>query len=190
MDVISDKFIPTVPTVIDHIWSFFAGVRQRGVQSTELMLRKGVMVTGVGELISGNNGALRLQPPSNGSPFYLTTMPVTSLVKKLEGSKKNYRTLCIIFASVGVVLLGLILRKYWQIKTELEEEGRRKLQLEESRRERRRIMRENDLPENHLCVVCKENPKEVSNFQLKIIYFLQLKSLFFKIKNVVGYFGI
>lgn len=162
MDVISDKFLPTVPSVIDHIWSFFAGVRQRGVQSTELMLRKGVMVTGIGELVSGKNNTLRMQPPSNGAPFYLTSMQVNSLIKKLDGSKKNYRILCILFGSVGIVLLGLIIRKYLHIKAEFEEEVRKKIQLEESRRERRRIMRENDLPENQLCVVCKENPKEVS----------------------------
>lgn len=165
MDVISDKFLPTVPSVIDHIWSFFAGVRQRGVQSTELMLRKGVMVTGIGELVSGNNGTLRIQPPSNGAPFYLTNMQVASLIKKLEGSKKNYRILCILFGSVAIVLLGIIIKRYCYIRKEFEEEARRKVQLEESRRERRRIMRENDLPENQLCVVCKENPKEVSKFQ-------------------------
>lgn len=164
MDVISDKFIPTVPSVIDHIWSFFAGVRQRGVQSTELMLRKGVMVTGIGELVHSNNGSLRLQPPSNGSPFYLTSMQVTSLIKKLDSSKRNYRSLCIVFGSVGIVILGLIVRKYWQKYSELEEEAKRKQQLEKARRERRRILRENNLPENQLCVVCKENPKEVSHY--------------------------
>lgn len=164
MDVISDKFIPTVPSVIDHIWSFFAGVRQRGVQSTELMLRKGVMVTGIGELVHSNNGSLRLQPPSNGSPFYLTSMQVTSLIKKLDSSKRNYRTLCIVFGSVGILILGLIIRKYWQKNSDLEEEAKRKLQLEKARRERRRILRENNLPENQLCVVCKENPKEVSHY--------------------------
>lgn len=161
MDVIADKFLPTVPSVIDHIWSFFAGVRQRGVQSTELMLRKGVMVSGIGELVSDNNGTLRIQPPSNGAPFYLTSMQVNSLIKKLDGSKKNYRILCILFGSIGIVLLGVIIRKYWHMKIQLAEETRKKIQLEESRRERRRIMRENDLPENQVCVVCKENPKEV-----------------------------
>lgn len=94
MDVISDVFNPTVPSVMDHIWGFFAGIRQRGIQSTEKMLRKDTMITGIGELgYSKDGNVLQLQPPTNGAPFYLTNMQVTSLVKKLEGSQKNYRLL-------------------------------------------------------------------------------------------------
>lgn len=180
MDVISDKFIPTVPSVIDHIWSFFAGVRQRGVQSTELMLRKGTVVTGIGEVVSNDNGSLRIQPPTNGAPFYLTTMQVTSLVKKLDSSKKNYRILCIVFGSIGIALLVYTIRKYKLKRMELEEEVKRKKNLEESRRERRRHLRENDLPENQLCVVCKENPKEVKMFLLFIIGIFLKQFLFFR----------
>ncbi|XP_023014313.2 mitochondrial E3 ubiquitin protein ligase 1 [Leptinotarsa decemlineata] len=161
MDVISDNFHPTVPSVVDHIWSFFAGIRQRGVQSTEKMLRNGVTITGIGELVLGKDRTLKLQPPSNGAPFYLTNMQVTSLIKKLEGSKKNYRLLCIIFGAIGVVVGGLILRKYWKIKAEKKEAADRKLLLEESRRERRRRLRDEDLSENQICVVCKTNPKEI-----------------------------
>lgn len=92
MDVISDVFTPTVPTIMDHIWGFFAGVRQRGVQTTEKMLRKGTVITGIGELIASEDGrSLRLQPPNNGAPFYLTNMQVTSLVRKLDDNKKSYR---------------------------------------------------------------------------------------------------
>ncbi|KAJ8933929.1 hypothetical protein NQ314_013685 [Rhamnusium bicolor] len=161
MDVISDTFHPTVPSVMDHIWGFFAGVRQRGVQSTEKMLRKGAMITGIGELVYGKDGTLRLQPPTSGAPFYLTNMQVTSLVKKLDHSKKNYRILCIIFGTVGIVLGGLIIRKYWKHKLDMEEEAKRRLQIEESRRERRRRIRDEDLPDNQLCVVCKTNPIEI-----------------------------
>lgn len=92
MDVISDIFSPTVPSVMDHIWGFFAGVRQRGVQTTEKMLRKGSVITGIGELIASEDGlSLRLEPPKNGAPFYLTNMQVTSLVRKLDDTRRNYR---------------------------------------------------------------------------------------------------
>lgn len=92
MDVISDIFKPTVPSVMDHVWGFFAGLRQRGVQTTEKMLRKGTIITGIGELVSSKDGtSIRLQPPTNGAPFYLTNMQVTSLVRKLDDSRRNYR---------------------------------------------------------------------------------------------------
>ncbi|CAH1375065.1 mitochondrial E3 ubiquitin protein ligase 1-like [Tenebrio molitor] len=162
MDVISDVFNPTVPSVMDHIWGFFAGIRQRGVQSTEKMLREGTTITGIGELVySQDANILRLQPPSNGAPFYLTNMQVTSLIKKLNGSKKNYRLLCILFGTIGLVIGGLIIRKYWQYKDRLIEESKRKQMLDESRRKRRRQMRDQNLPENQICVVCKSNPIEI-----------------------------
>lgn len=92
MDVISDHFQPTIPSVMDHVWGFFAGVRQRGVQTTEKMLRKGTVITGIGELVAlPNSPAIRLQPPSDGTPFYLTNMQITSLVRQLNDRKKSYR---------------------------------------------------------------------------------------------------
>lgn len=92
LDVVSDVFKPSQPSVMDHIWGFFCGVRQRGVQETEKMLRTGAVMTGIGELSLAENGkTLRLQPPSDGSPFYLTNMQIFSLVKKLDDSKRNYR---------------------------------------------------------------------------------------------------
>ncbi|XP_071653181.1 mitochondrial E3 ubiquitin protein ligase 1 isoform X2 [Temnothorax longispinosus] len=47
LDVISDNFQPSVPTIIDHVWEFFTGVRQRGIQSTEKMLRKDSIITAI-----------------------------------------------------------------------------------------------------------------------------------------------
>lgn len=161
MDVVFDEFKPTVPTVMDHIWGFFSGVRQRGVQSTEKMLRTGTIVTGIGELVYTNDGSLRLQPPPK-APFYLTNMQVTSLVKKLDSSKRNYRFMCIIFGTAGIVLSVMIFRKYWMYRKQLVEDQQRKKQIEESRRNRRRQMREENVPESQLCVVCKTNPIEVN----------------------------
>lgn len=163
MDVISDVFHPSVPSVMDHIWGFFAGIRQRGIQTTEKMLRRGTMITGIGELVySKDNNILQLQPPTSGAPFYLTNMQVTSLVKKLEGSKRNYRWLCLLFGTIGVVVGGLILRKYLRHRAKLLEEAEIKRQLEESRRERRKKTRRNDAnSDNQICVVCRSNPIEI-----------------------------
>lgn len=56
------------------------------------MLREGVVMTGIGEISSINKqNLLSLQPPGNGSPFYLTTMSITSLIKKLDERKKTYK---------------------------------------------------------------------------------------------------
>ncbi|XP_050313620.1 LOW QUALITY PROTEIN: mitochondrial E3 ubiquitin protein ligase 1-like [Anthonomus grandis grandis] len=163
MEVISDTFNPTIPSVIDHLWGFFSGVRQRGVQSTEKMLRTGTVVTAVGELVYEKDGMIRLQRPSNGSPYYLTPMQIPSLVKKVEASKRNYAMLIMVSAAVGIVVVGMIARKYLKRKRERKEEQERRLRIAETRRNRRRENRDsNELDNNdRICVVCRTNPIEM-----------------------------
>jgi E3 ubiquitin-protein ligase MUL1 len=84
------------------------------------------------------------------------------------------RLLCILFGTIGLVIGGLIIRKYWQYKDRLIEESKRKQMLDESRRKRRRQMRDQNLPENQICVVCKSNPIEV-NFRPQKIHFSKIR---------------
>jgi E3 ubiquitin-protein ligase MUL1 len=62
------------------------------VQVTEEMLREGTFITGIGELVTEKNeDGLKLQPPSDGSPFYLTILPLSSLIRKLDNQMRLYR---------------------------------------------------------------------------------------------------
>lgn len=61
----------------------------------------------------------------------------------------------------GVLLAGLMLRRYVRDRRRKKEEENLKKELEMSRRERRREMRDPNLPENLVCVVCKQNPREI-----------------------------
>lgn len=88
--MISDIFEPTSPGVLQHIYGFVMGLRQKGIQKTEQMLRTGTIMTGIGELSKSYDGkSLKLQPAAN-TPFYLTNLHVTSLIKKLGEQKRNY----------------------------------------------------------------------------------------------------
>lgn len=91
MDVISDKFEPMQPGVIDHVWGFFSGVRQRGLQTMEEMLRDGTYITAIGELSQGQGGQLKIQPPRDGLPLYLTTATKTNILKRLASSRDLLR---------------------------------------------------------------------------------------------------
>lgn len=91
LDVIADKFEPLSPGVIDHVWGFFSGVRQRGLQTMEEMLREGSYITAVGELSRSKGGVLKIQPPRDGLPLFLTMATKSSLLKKLANSKDFLR---------------------------------------------------------------------------------------------------
>ncbi|XP_015586154.1 mitochondrial E3 ubiquitin protein ligase 1 [Cephus cinctus] len=163
LDTISDYFEPCIPTIADHIWGFFTGVRQRGLQSTEEMLRDGAIVTGIGELSKSvtKPGSLSLQPPLSGTPFYLTTMSVGSLIRNLDDKKRTYRWLCLMFGAIGILIGGIMARRYWKDQEQQRHLDELRQSLDASRKERRRRVRDKDLREDQLCVVCRSNPREI-----------------------------
>lgn len=69
----------------------------------------------------------------------------------------------IVCGTIGTVLTGVILRKFYIKKKQEREERRVKLALEQARRERvaKNKTRTTDLSDEQKCVVCKDNPKEV-----------------------------
>ncbi|KAI8429600.1 hypothetical protein MSG28_000198 [Choristoneura fumiferana] len=162
MDVISDKFEPMSPGVIDHVWGFFSGVRQRGLQTMEEMLRDGSYITAVGEL-STHAGQLKIQPPRDGLPLYLTTATKSTLLKRLASSRDFLR-----YSAAGDIRqrggAGVDARGVQVAEAAAAARAREdalKTQLAAGRRERRKRARDTDLPEVQLCVVCAENPKEI-----------------------------
>lgn len=163
MAVVSDSFKPSVPTLIDHLWSFLTGVRQRGLQSTEEILREGAVMTGIGELSKSATepNTFILQPPLSGAPFYLTSMSITSLIRKLEGHKRVYRLLCLMFGTIGLAIAGIIVRRYWKSREAERLAEELKQSLAQSRKERRQRVRDKDLREDQLCVVCRTNAREI-----------------------------
>lgn len=160
MDVISDKFEPMSPGVIDHVWGFFSGVRQRGLQTTEEMLRDGSYITAIGELNSSNAGALKIQP-SKDLPLYLTTATKTTLLKRLASSRDILRILLGVFGTIAIAVSGRIAYKYYKRRRRMKMEDSLKQQLAVGRKERRAQAREKNLSEVQLCVVCTVNPKEI-----------------------------
>lgn len=85
VDMVYDNYEPSNLSVIDHVFGFFSGVRQRGLQTTEEVLREGSFLTAVGELeLDGNT--LRMQPSTAG-PLFLTTATKSMLIKRFEDAK-------------------------------------------------------------------------------------------------------
>lgn len=69
----------------------------------------------------------------------------------------------VIFGTVAVVASGRIAYKYIKRRRRRIADEHLKKQLAAGRRERRAQNRDKDLNEVQLCVVCTDNPKEVSS---------------------------
>uniref|UniRef100_A0A069DSX6 RING-type E3 ubiquitin transferase n=1 Tax=Panstrongylus megistus TaxID=65343 RepID=A0A069DSX6_9HEMI len=162
LDTVHNKFENSSLSIMDHLVGFFNGVRQRGIETTEELLKEGSVITAIGEVSKGLDGNVQLSPPSQGYPYFITSMPVSSLLRKLEEQKTTYRWLTLLFGGIGVVLTVIITRKWWLERQAKFREEELKRKLDASRKERRQNARTGDeIPENERCVVCRENPKEI-----------------------------
>ncbi|XP_075221041.1 mitochondrial E3 ubiquitin protein ligase 1-like isoform X1 [Lycorma delicatula] len=161
LETVAAKFEPTRLGTLDSIIGFFNGVRQRGIETTEEMLKEGTILTGIGEL-TVVNGVKTLGPPSDGSGYILTVTPVSSIIKRLKGEQATMRLLLFLFGTIGIVLFGLMVRRGYKYYVYKMNEIERKKRLEEIRRERRTAARDNEeLREEQRCVVCRNNPREI-----------------------------
>lgn len=163
LDTIVDYFEPAPTSFFDSLMVLFTGVRHQGIQTTEEMLKVGTLLTGVGELSLDSDNQLSLGQPSDGtSPFILTVLPVSSLLKKLDEQSRLYWWLAAFTGSVGLVILYSVSRKAWKHYKRKEEERRNKELLEAGRKQRRQTVRgDNVVSEAERCVICQSNPREI-----------------------------
>ncbi|RZF42622.1 hypothetical protein LSTR_LSTR001417 [Laodelphax striatellus] len=162
LDVVATKFEPTNPTLLDGLVGFFSGIRKRGLEVTEEMLKEGTLITGFGEIDKLSNSQLTLSPPSDGSAYILTSMPISSLIKQLNSQKKTFKWLSLLFGTFGLMLGTYLIRRGWISYKKKMEKNEIRRRLEEMRRERRRQNRSTDeAPGAQPCVVCRVNPIEI-----------------------------
>lgn len=159
MDTVYDNYEPSSLSFFDHIFGFFSGVRQKGMQTTEEVLRDGSFITAVGEIEMDGN-CIRLQP-SSVAPMFLTTATKNTLLKKFEEAKSSMLFKVIICGTISAVLIGLITRKIYKRKKMEWDEQRLRDKLERSRAQRRALARQQVFSDEQRCVVCVDNPKEV-----------------------------
>ncbi|XP_058462180.1 mitochondrial E3 ubiquitin protein ligase 1 [Malaya genurostris] len=159
MDTVYDNYEPSSLSFFDHMFGFFSGVRQKGMQTTEEVLRDGSFITAVGEIeLDGNS--IRLQP-SSVAPMFLTTATKNTLLKKFEEAKSSMLFKVIICGTISAVLIGLITRKVWKRKKMEWNEQNLRNRLDKSRAQRRALARQQVFNDEQRCVVCVDNPKEV-----------------------------
>lgn len=159
MDTVYDNYEPSSLSLFDHIFGFFSGVRQKGMQTTEEVLRDGSFITAVGE-IELDGSTIRMQP-SPVAPMFLTTATKNTLLKRFEEAKSSMLFKVVVCGTISAVLVGLIAKKIYKRKKIEWDERRLRDKLEKSRAQRRAKARQQVFNDEQRCVVCVDNPKEV-----------------------------
>ncbi|XP_037881750.1 mitochondrial E3 ubiquitin protein ligase 1 isoform X2 [Glossina fuscipes] len=166
LDVVYDNYEPSSLSFFDHVFGFFSGVRQKGLQTTEEVLRDGSFITAVGELeLDGK--VLRLQPSPLG-PLFLTTATKSTLIKKFEEAKSSMLFKIFVCGAISAVLISVIGRKLYVKKKQERDDRRIREALEKERKKRRARSRPQNLTHDQLCVVCTTNPKETTVHKLQL----------------------
>lgn len=163
LDTVYDQFESADSSLGSHLWGWVVGDMQKGVQKTEEMLVSGSTLTGVGEVVAGPMG-VRLQPPSDGRPYYLVRNSLSSLVKELEGSRTVIKVALCVFGGLGLVVGGVAAWKVYRRRRREEEARGNQRRVEQIREERvnRGPRPEGEaVPEHLQCVVCLGAEREV-----------------------------
>lgn len=87
MDLVYDNFEPSKLSFLDQLFSFFSGIRSKGLQTTEEILRDGSYITAIGELDASEN-MLKIQPSTIG-PMILTTATKNTILKRYQDLKNS-----------------------------------------------------------------------------------------------------
>ncbi|NXX04283.1 MUL1 ligase, partial [Larus smithsonianus] len=159
LETVYEKFHPSVQSFTDVIGHYISGERPKGIQETEQMLKVGTALTGVGELVL-DNATIKLQPPKQGMPYYLSGVDFDSLLQKQESNVRFWKILTVIFGFATCTVLFFILRK--QYRHHRERQHLRQMQ-DEFRQAQERLMREMNAEGGetlkNACVICLSNIK-------------------------------
>lgn len=160
LETVYERFQQTSHGFKDLLSHYLSGEKPKGFLETEEMLLVGSSLTGIGELALGPDGSLHLQPPSDGTAYFLRLGDWQTLLADLQSSSSVWRWAALVcgLASAAVVLhaLGRAYRHH-----------RLKREKEAQRREYERLLRPAggppdpaDEPPENACVVCLANLRE------------------------------
>lgn len=100
---------------------FFIAVKEYAVLETEMMLKQGTWVTGIGEVYVTDSG-IKLCMPADGLPYLLTTMEMPALVTHLHKKKDFFKIMTGMFGAMGLFLIGVSLDAWWRRKGDFDQE--------------------------------------------------------------------
>ncbi|XP_041275684.1 mitochondrial ubiquitin ligase activator of NFKB 1 [Onychostruthus taczanowskii] len=156
LETVYEKFHPSVQSFTDVIGHYISGERPKGIQETEQMLKVGTALTGVGELVL-DNATIKLQPPKQGMPYYLSSLDFESLLQKQESGVRFWKILTVIFGFATCAVLFFLLRK--QYRHHRERQHLRQMQEEFRQAQERLTNAEGGEVLKNACVVCLSSTK-------------------------------
>lgn len=159
MEITYERFHQSNYGLGDILGQYLSGEKLKGQLETEEMLKVGTTLTGIGKLVLGRDGSMSLEPPSNSAQYFLSIADFDTLRESQASVAGRWKTLALISAVTGAVLLLWLARRYYH---------HRKLQRdrEEARRDFENAARvrvppdlETDEEVENACLICLGQPR-------------------------------
>ncbi|CAG07697.1 unnamed protein product [Tetraodon nigroviridis] len=165
MEMIHEKFHQVSSGLVDIVGQYLSGEKPKGQLETEEMLKVGAALIGAGELVLAADGTLSLQPPSDGSEYFLSLVDFDSLQGELKSAAYWCQWLAVASALLGTAVLVWVCRRYYchrKAQRQLEEERRIFERMSEEPRVRASPQASVNLVEEqveNICVICYTEPR-------------------------------
>ncbi|XP_062987921.1 mitochondrial ubiquitin ligase activator of nfkb 1-A-like [Elgaria multicarinata webbii] len=159
LEMVYERFQQTSHGFKDLLSHYLSGEKPKGFLETEEMLLVGSSLTGLGELVLHPDGSLHLQPPADGTGYFLSRGDWQTLLADMQSVSSLWKWAALLcgLAATAVAFRALC-RAYRHRQLRLQQEAQRR-EFEELSRRRGAEQPEELLPEN-ACVICLTSLRE------------------------------
>ncbi|XP_034989556.1 mitochondrial ubiquitin ligase activator of nfkb 1-A [Zootoca vivipara] len=160
VETVYERFQQTSHGFKDLLSHYLSGEKPKGFLETEEMLLVGSSLTGIGELALHRDGSLHLQPPADGTGYFLRLGDWETILADLRSVSSFWKwaSLLCSLAAVAVVLRALC-RAYRRHKVHQEQEAQRQ-EFENLRRHQSAGLDLSEEPPENACVICLTSLRE------------------------------
>ncbi|KAJ8270181.1 hypothetical protein GJAV_G00111280 [Gymnothorax javanicus] len=156
-EIIHEKFHQASYGFTDIVGQYLSGEKPKGQLETEEMVKVGAMLTGVGELILDTDRMVKLRPPTDGSPFFLTPADYDSICVEQKDQATLWQVLASLCALVGIAVVLWAARRYYRHLQAKREQDRLRKQFKEVAAG----VEDDDSgePPANTCIICMSEPR-------------------------------
>ncbi|XP_018432028.1 PREDICTED: mitochondrial ubiquitin ligase activator of nfkb 1-A-like [Nanorana parkeri] len=156
LQIVHEKFNAASLNLSELLGHYFSGEKPTGLLETEEILPVGTILTGVGKLTLNHKGEMTLEPPENGSTYFLSLSGYEDILHQQESLAKIWRGAALFFGALGAVVVCIAMYRAYQ---RYKEKHKRQDHLDEQRSQTPDFDEEPADPER-LCVICISRTRE------------------------------
>ncbi|KAM4692889.1 mitochondrial ubiquitin ligase activator of nfkb 1-A-like isoform 2-T2 [Discoglossus pictus] len=164
LQTVHERFHAPSPGFGELMWHYMSGEKPKGLLEKEEILAVGATLTGLGRLTLDAQGVLILEPPKDGSEYFLSLDGYEGIVDQQESVANFWKNAALFCGVLGATLLCISLyRAYCKHREKKEEEEDIRRSVEESRGEPQvddGSQEDEGRAPGKVCVICLAQPRE------------------------------